>query len=180
MARKIYMPGRGWVITDEPGYQAAVATGTVLREADPQSGRIIGEATPNFGRPRSRRGAENYMKAVATGAMSATSLSASQNLFNQKALADTAMRLGSKVLSGIPGAAEVMNWLDIAGEIPVIGDLTDQISDIAEGLIGEGIGLIGDIAGGVIDTVESIPVVGDVVGVVGDVLEEIPLIGSLF
>ena len=133
-----------------------------------------------LGRPRSKRGAENYMKAVATGAIPAQSLTASKDLLNSKALSQTAMKLGTQVLGSIPGAAEVMNWLDIAGQVPVVGELTDKIKGVAEALIGEGFEAIGSVTGGVIGVVEDIPVVGDIVEGVTDVLEEIPLLGSLF
>jgi len=170
--------GGGRAAMEARARTAAERTMTARRKA--REAAAAGPPQQYYGRPGGKWVAYNIMFDYAKGRTDAEIVKRYAGAGASQELGKVAMRMGRQVLDTIPGASEVMAALDIAGKIPLVGDLTGAIEDILENIFGEGVAAIGDIAGGAIDILEEVPVVGEAVGAAVSVLKEIPLLGSLF
>lgn len=133
-----------------------------------------------FGPPTANWAAVDMLVAFCAGGLKAASIKSAAQGAGKDALANAAFSVGRKLLESTPGASEIIAALDLAGKLPLIGDLTDEIEGFVKDIFGTGTEIIGGITGGVMDIGEEIPGAGVVLGGIREGLKKIPLLGDLF
>lgn len=133
--------------------------------------RLVNAAAKQwYGPPGAAWAAENKIAAIRAGIDSAETLPAYEKSGGGGALAHAVLSLGPDVCKTIPGLSEIMGALEIAQNIPIIGDLVNAIGGKVLDVV---IGGIEDLIGGALDIIEEIPVVGDIAGALETGVEDV-------
>lgn len=128
------------------------------------------QASPKawFGPPSSKWAALDAFRALKAGLTSPEAIRDIEAHGGSEALGAAIMDLGGPYLAGIPGIGEALAYLEIAKQIPLVGDI---INSLASGVIDA----LGATLGGVGDAIGEVPIVGDALSLA----KKVPVVGGL-
>jgi len=123
-----------------------------------------------YGPPSAQFAQRNMLAGLTRGEVSGQTVS-HYTKKGQGALQKIAKRYGKKILSGIPISSEIMAGIEIAKDLPVVGDVIEG----AMSLIGKPSAVFKALKG----AIKSIPGLGKVIGTVEDLVGDIPIVGDI-